>query len=68
MKELQLIVPGGKSKEQLTQLFDQEVEQFSRWMERLADPLARGALMTPEKVLVKTYLIQKYLGSIDEVV
>lgn len=67
MKEIQLKVPSELQREQLNALFDQEVEQFSIWMARLADPLARGALLPQEKALIKTYLVQKHQGALDEV-
>lgn len=66
MKEIQITVPED-TKEQLNDLFDKEVEQFSRWMANMADPLARGPLIAPEKALIKTYLVQKLRGQIDEV-
>ena len=46
---------------------DREIEKFSKWMAALPDERARGALSNPEKALLKTYLVQKFTGKIDEV-
>ncbi len=46
---------------------DDEVERFSKWMAKLEDPRARGALNNPERALLKTYLIQKLNGRLEEV-
>jgi len=57
----------GKTKEQLLEVMDREVERFSQWMASLPDERARGALSNPERALIKTYLVQKFTGKIDEV-
>jgi len=58
---------AGKPKEQLLEVMDREIEKFSKWMAALPDERARGALSNPEKALLKTYLVQKFTGKIDEV-
>lgn len=56
-----------KDKQVQNAALDKEVERFSQWMATLADERARGALNNPEKALIKTYLVQKLSGKIDEV-
>lgn len=56
----------GKTKEEKLVIFDKEVDRFSKWLERLNDPRANGPLSNPEKALLKTYLVQKYTGKLDE--
>ena len=56
----------GKSKEELLKLFDAEVARFDKFMESLPG-LQGGGLHDFEKVLLKTYLVQKHLGRLDEV-
>ena len=58
---------AGKTKEELLVIIDQEVDRFSKWMATLADERARGALNNPERALIKTYLVQKLTGKLDEV-
>jgi hypothetical protein len=65
MREIELKTPTGLSKEQLSELFDKEIEQFSKWMETMPDIKASGALIAPEKALLKTYLIRKLTGELD---
>jgi hypothetical protein len=62
--------PELEDKDQKTQLeaLDREVERYSRWLADLPDSRASGALSNPEKALIKTYLVQKLHGKIDEVV
>lgn len=55
------------SKEKRLAAIDDEVERFSKWLERLPDSRASGALSKPERALIKTYLVQKLAGKIDEV-
>lgn len=47
----------SKSKEELSALFDQEVEEFSSYLTTLTDPRANDPLTKQEKMLVKTFLI-----------
>lgn len=49
-----------KSKEELSQLFDSEVEAFSNYMTTLGDIRANDPLTKAEKMLVKTFLIHLY--------
>jgi len=58
--------PGSLApeKEEVLQEVDAEVEKFSTWMANLEDFRARGALNSPEKALLRTYLIQKFQGKI----
>lgn len=55
----------GKSKEQLSKVLDAEVQRFSRYMESIADPNAKGPLSNPEAALVKSYLVAKLTGKLD---
>ena len=55
----------SKSKEELSILFDQEVDRFSRYMATMGDWKAAGPLLPLERVLIKTYLVQKYTGKLD---
>lgn len=48
-----------KPKEELSALFDEEVERFSKYMGSLKDFKAAGSLSKMERALVKTYLIFK---------
>jgi hypothetical protein len=62
---LALYDPHGKpetEKALISQVLDQEIEDFSEWMAKLADIRARGPLLSGEKALLKTYLIQKIKG------
>lgn len=54
----------GKSKEEKSKLFDNEVQRFSDWLSRSGDFKSQGPLNNPERALIKTYLIQKYSGKI----
>lgn len=70
MKEVLLNVEDEfrGDKDKILALFDQEVETFSKWLaEKCPDPRARAPLSNPEKALMKTYLVQKYTGKLDEV-
>ena len=53
-----------KSKEEILGEVNEEVERFSNFMATLEDWRARGALNSPEKALLRTYLIQKSQGKI----
>lgn len=69
MKELTLKLSEElekASKEVKSKLLDAEIERFSRYMEEeVPDLRARGPLMTPEKFLLKTYLVMKLKGVLD---
>lgn len=54
------------SREERMKFFEKEVEDFSDWMTRLPDWKYQGPLSKPERVLLLTYLMQKYEGKIDE--
>jgi len=53
-----------KTKEEILGEVNEEVERFSNFMATLEDWRARGALNSPEKALLRTYLIQKSQGKI----
>lgn len=55
------------NKEARNAAVDREVERYSKWLASLKDSRASGPLNNPEKALIKTYLVQKLNGSIDEV-
>ena len=55
----------SKSKEEKIDLFEKEVDRFSLWISNLQDQRVNGPLSKSERALVKTYLVQKYLGKID---
>ncbi len=55
----------GKSRAELSELFDQEVERFSKYMATLGDWKSVGPLNPAEKMLIKTFLVQKYTGKLD---
>jgi hypothetical protein len=57
----------SKDKAAQNEALDREVERYSKWLEVLPDERARGKLSNPEKALIKTYLVQKLSGKIDEV-
>lgn len=59
------VVTKVESKEDLLKLFEQEVEDFSQWMEKNPRVMQQGALTRPERVLLLTYLMQKHAGNID---
>lgn len=57
----------GKDQAAQNEALDREVERYSKWLAALPDERAKGALNNPEKALIKTYLVQKLHGKIDEV-
>jgi hypothetical protein len=54
------------TKEELVALFTRDVDDFSKWLETKPSTMQQGALTTPERVLLLTYLMQKYVGNIDK--
>jgi hypothetical protein len=62
MVSVTVVDADKKTKEELLGLVDSEVEKFSDFMAALEDWRARGALNSPEKALLRTYLIQKIQG------
>lgn len=66
MKELAITVPGATREEQLTAI-NRDVEDFSRYMSTLGDWRAVGPLNEMEKTLLRTYLVAKAAGKMDEV-
>lgn len=52
------------TKEELLAEVEAETEKFSTFMATLEDWRARGALNSPEKALIRTYLVQKLQGKI----
>ena len=68
MKEVVLTLApeaGKPSREELLQLFQREVDDFSVWMSGLPDWKYAGPLMKQEKTLLLTYLMQKHAGNVD---
>lgn len=67
MKEVSLSVTWlePQSKDEMVKVFSQEVEEFSAWMEKIPDWKHQGGLTKPEKTLLLTYLVQKFVGNID---
>lgn len=64
IKEVELHFSAEKDsplpREEVEKILDREVERFSNFMANLGDWRGSGALSNPEKMLLKTYLIQKY--------
>lgn len=56
---------AGKTKEEISLLLDQEVENFSNYMANIGDWKSVGALSNAERALVKTYLVQKLTGKLE---
>ncbi len=54
----------AKPREELEKVLDEEIEDFSKFMETIADPVGAGPLMPIERVLIKTYLVHKTRGRI----
>ena len=54
----------GKTKEEKSLIFDEEIQRFSDWLSQVSDFKAQGPLSRPERALIKTYLVQKYSGKI----
>lgn len=52
------------TKEEALVEVNSEVDKFSDWMANLEDARARGALNSPEKALIRTYLMQKVQGKL----
>lgn len=68
MPDVQLILADehkNKTKEELSILFDQEIERFSKFMATLGDWRSLGPLNNGERMLLKTFLVQKYNGKLD---
>ncbi len=58
---------ANASQEEKLKMIDEEVERYSTWLANLPDSRASGALNNPERALIKTYLVQKMNGKLDEV-
>lgn len=56
---------AGKTKEEILNLFEQEVDRFSAFMASLGDSRVSGHLIKQERHLLKTYLVQKFTGKIE---
>lgn len=56
----------GASKEELLQIFEKEIDNFSRWMERAPSTLQQGALTKPERIILMTYFMKKLSGELDK--
>ncbi len=57
---------GSKSFKEQSDALDREVERYSKWISNLSDSRVSGPLNNPERALIKTYLIQKLTGKLDE--
>lgn len=68
MKEIELRISfdAGLTNDRLVEIFSKEIEDFSRWLEKRPPIMQQGALTKPERVLLLTYLMQKYAGNIDK--
>jgi len=69
MKGISLVLApelASKTKDELVEAFRKEVDDFSAWMERLPDWKYQGPLSSAERILLVTYLMQKYTGHVDE--
>ena len=55
----------GKDQKTQNEALDREVERYSRWLDTLADERAKGCLSNPERALIKTYLVQKLTGKLE---
>lgn len=56
--------PTVVERDEMLKEIEAEVEKFSDFMASLEDWRARGALNSPEKALLRTYLVQKLQGKI----
>jgi hypothetical protein len=56
---------ASKTKEEISRIFDEEVERFSRYMATIGDWRAVGVLNNGERMLIKTFLVQKFSGNVD---
>jgi len=67
MKDVVLKVEANVplSHEETLLLFQKEIDDFDRFMQGLKNPLQQGALTKPERVLLLTYLMQKYAGHLE---
>lgn len=54
-----------KSQDEKSKLFDEEIERFSQFMTNIGDWRAAGPLNSRERILLKTFLVQKYTGKFD---
>jgi hypothetical protein len=59
--------PKASEKEALLAVVNEEVERFSTYMATLGDWKSAGPLNEMEKTLIRTYLVQKFTGKLDEV-
>lgn len=69
MPDLTLVVSEehqGKTKEELSAIFDKEIERFSHFMATLGDWRSVGPLNGGERMLLKTFLVHKYNGNVDK--
>jgi hypothetical protein len=55
---------AGKTKEEQSALLDLEVQAFSDWFATLSPSQGGGVLTKAERMLVKTYMVQKLSGRI----
>lgn len=59
MVKITVVNSENLTKDQVLNEVNEEVEKFSTFMSTIEDWRARGALNSPEKALLRTYLMQK---------
>jgi len=64
MVKVTVVNSDNQTKDETLASVNEEVEKFSNFMATLEDWRARGALNSPEKALLRTYLLQKVQGTI----
>jgi len=66
MKDIELVLDDehkDKSKEELSKLFDEEIEKFSIYMSTIGDWKSVGPLNQQEKALIKSYIVFKVVDN-----
>jgi hypothetical protein len=69
MADLTIVVSEehkDKPQEEMSELLDKEVENFSAFMATIGDWKTVGPLNSAERALIKTYLVQKLTGKLDK--
>lgn len=62
---IEVVGDMGMAKEELRKIFEKEIDDFSTWMHNNPDWKQQGPLTRPERVIMLTYLMNKYAGHID---
>ena len=52
-------------KQDLLKVFESELDDFSQWLANNPNWKQQGPLTQPERVLLRTYFVQKYSGNLD---